>query len=153
METSDKNIDERDLALKAKYPKILQNLGGDPSQTCMSWMHDGIAVDDGWIPLLEEIFKFCQFQHDNNGYPQLVASQIKEKFGSLRFYHYFEDCDSENAENGKKFHRTKDYLEGAIDFACYNSSKICEVCGKPGAIKGQRWVKALCDECEERLMK
>lgn len=150
METSDENMSERDLALKAKYPKILQDLGGDPSKTCMSWMHGGIAIGDGWIPLLEELFNFCQFHHDNNGYPQLVAEQIKEKFGSLRFYYRFEECDSENAEYGKKFNRTEEMLEGAISFAEALSSKMCEGCGVKSEVHGQGWRTTLCDDCLEK---
>ena len=118
-------ISERDLKLQEKYPAILQDLGGDPSETCMSARHGGIAVPDAWIPLLEETFKFCQFHHDKSGYPQLVAEQIKEKFGSLRFYYRFEPCTSENAKYGEKFGRNEDYLRGAISFAEYISSTIC----------------------------
>lgn len=140
---------DRDLKLKEKYPKILKNLGGPSNETCMSWIHGGIAVGDGWIPLLEELFKFCQAQHDYNGYPQLVADQIKEKFGVLRFYYHFEDCDSESAKLGEKFNRSEDYLEGAIDFVEQLTSTICENCGKPSKVSGEVWLSTLCDECKK----
>jgi len=141
----------RDKKLQNKYPQILKNLGGDPSETCMSWMHGGISVGDGWIPLLEELFAFCQFHHDNNGYPQLVADQIKEKFGTLRFYYHFDDCTSETSKWAKKFGgRTAEYLEGACAFAESMSSKVCESCGKPGRLTGKHWKVTTCEECEKK---
>ena len=138
--------EERDLKLKEKYPKILARLGGRPSETCMSWEHGGIAIGDGWIPLLEKVFQYCQFHHDNNGYPQLVAEQIKEKFGTLSFYYSFEECDSENAKYGKQFNRTFDKLEGAIEFAEFLTSEICEVCGNPGVMNNKGWLKVRCEK-------
>jgi hypothetical protein len=83
----------------------------------MSSEHGGIDIEDDWIPILESLFQFCQFNHDYNGYPQLVADQIKEKFGSLRFYYHFEECDSDAAEIGKTWNRTEDMLIGACRFA------------------------------------
>jgi len=143
-------IDSRDLALQEKYPKILRDLGGDPGKTCMSVMHGGIAVGAGWIPLLEEVFRFCQFHHDKNGYPQLVADQIKEKFGTLRFYYHFEDCDSDTWENGKKFNRTDEMLRGAISFAEGLTNRICEECGAPGKMSDTRWKAVRCEACAKK---
>ena len=143
-------IDERDLDLQNKYPKILKYLGGDPTKTCMSSEHGGISIGDGWIPLIEKLFDFCQFQHDSNGYPQIVADQIKEKFGTLRFYYHFEDCDSDQAENGKRFNRTEDLLDGACRFAEVMSSTICEQCGKPASLTSGGWRVVRCQECLEK---
>ena len=143
------DISERDLELQKEFPKILKELGGDPSKTCMSWMHGGIAIGDGWIPLIKQIFSFCQFQHDKNGYPQLIATQIKEKFGTLRFYYEFEDCDSETKKYGIKFNRTSSMLEGAIHFAEQMSSTICENCGNPGKkISESGWRTTRCGKCK-----
>ena len=145
------DISERDLKLKEKYPIILQELGGDRIKTCMSAEHGGVAVGDGWIPLLDKLFAYCQHHHDENGYPQLVAEQIKEKFGTLRFYYRFEECTSENAKYGKKFNRTEDYLEGAIGFAEDMTAIICESCGAPAKLSGDRWLSVTCEECKQKL--
>ncbi|MEA1979475.1 MAG: hypothetical protein U9N54_00675 [candidate division Zixibacteria bacterium] len=145
-------IEKRDLELQQEFPKILKDLGGDPSKTCMSSAHGGIAIGDGWIPLIKQLMHFCQFHHDKNGYPQLVADQIKEKFGTLRFYYHFEDCNSDTKEYGIRFNRIEDTLEGAIHFAESLSSTICESCGKPGTLRGQGWRYTSCDECEKLKM-
>lgn len=60
--------------------------------------------------------------------PEVV--QVKEKFGTLRFY-----C------NG-----TTDKQQNYIDFAESMSAVTCEVCGKPGKTVGRRWLKTLCKE-------
>ena len=130
---------DRDLKLKEKYPKILKNLGGDPAITCMSDVHGGINIGDGWIPLLENLFSFCQFNTDNNGYPQVVADQIKEKFGTLRFYCHFKYTETTT--------RGEEMLEGAIYFAESITNLICEKCGKPGTINSEGWSSVLCEDC------
>ena len=70
--------DEKIEELYKKYPEILRNLHGDPSETCMSDMHGGIACGDGWYNLLDKLMSWCQFQTNNNCYPQLIAEQIKQ---------------------------------------------------------------------------
>ena len=141
-------ISKRDLDLQKEFPEILKKLGGDPSKTCMSVMHGGIAIGDGWIPSLRTLFKYCQFQHDTNGYPQLVAEQIKEKFGTLRFYYDFEDCSIEKHKG--RSDRNSETLEGAIDFAEMLTQSICEECGQPGKIRKDRWIRVRCDKCETK---
>jgi hypothetical protein len=67
---------------------------------------------------------------------QVVATQIKEKFGTLRFYYTGGD----------------DYIRGLESMADSMSSVICEVCGSPGksrSTKKQRWVLVLCDKHAE----
>jgi hypothetical protein len=61
---------------------------------------------------------------------QVVATQVKEKFGGLRFY----------VSGGDE--KTNAY----IMFAEAMSYKICEVCGKPGRQRGSSWLVTLCDE-------
>ena len=56
------------------------------------------------------------------------AIQVKEKFGSLRFY------ASEASPTQQAY----------IDFAEVLSAKTCEVCGEPGTLTGSRWLKATC---------
>lgn len=138
--------------LQEKYPEILQRLGGDPSETCMSWMHGGIACGDGWFDLLDSLMRWCQFQHDKNYYPQLVAEQIKEKFGTLRFYFTLEDNPEieklkETVADPKYAIREPEYISGAVAMVEYLSGQICEYCGKPGKVRGVRWRQCACDDC------
>lgn len=62
--------------------------------------------------------------------PQLVADQIKEKFGTLRFYTAGGD----------------EYTSGVVRMAESLSCVTCEVCGKPGMTSGKGWIKTTCEE-------
>lgn len=62
---------------------------------------------------------------------QLIATQIKEKFGTLRFYYFGGD----------------EYCEGVIDLAAYMSGCTCEECGKPGKSTNGGWIKVRCSDC------
>lgn len=59
----------------------------------------------------------------------VVATQVKEKYGTLRFYIYGGDS----------------YINGLIDMAESMSAITCEVCGAPGEIRDGGWVRTLCD--------
>lgn len=61
---------------------------------------------------------------------QVVARQIKEKFGTLRFYYDGGD----------------DYIRGLESMADSMSARICEDCGNPGKIRKGGWVRTLCDD-------
>lgn len=64
--------------------------------------------------------------------PQVIADQVKEKYGGLRFYY--------TGGNDKISHY--------IDFAEYMSYTTCEECGQPGQMYGQGggWIRTLCKE-------
>lgn len=67
---------------------------------------------------------------------QVVATQIKEKFGTLRFYYQGGD----------------EYIRGLEAMAESMTSRICEDCGSPGFARStekQRWVRVLCDKHAE----
>jgi hypothetical protein len=60
--------------------------------------------------------------------PQVVADQVKEKYGTLRFYSHGGD----------------DIIDGMIRMAEAMSAVTCEVCGNPGKTVGGGWVRTLC---------
>ena len=61
---------------------------------------------------------------------QVVAGQVKEKFGMLRFYY-----------NGGD-----DYIDGLVSMAGSMSAVTCEVCGNPGTSTDGGWIRTLCEE-------
>lgn len=60
-------------------------------------------------------------------------AQVKEKFGSLRFY----------------IGSSSDAVFDRISEAEKDSAKTCELCGKPGKIIGKGWLMARCEECSK----
>lgn len=63
---------------------------------------------------------------------QVIVDQVKEKFGTLRFYYTGGDSK----------------IDGMVRMAESMSAVTCEVCGKPGEQRHGGWVKTLCDEHE-----
>ena len=62
--------------------------------------------------------------------PQVVISNIKEKFGSLRISH----------TGGN------DFTDGIIIMAEEMSHVTCEECGSPGQATKKGWIRVLCEE-------
>lgn len=139
--------------LYREYPKIFKQKDLTIQQSCMPW---GICTGDGWFNLIDKLCSFLQFHTDHNGYPQIEATQLKEKFGILRFY--FVGYNLEEEEFKKKFpYKEKpesiEFLEGAIAFAESLSGRICEDCGNPGRPNDFGWITTLCDKCREEYEK
>lgn len=61
---------------------------------------------------------------------QVVVEQIKEKFGTLRFYYSGGD----------------DTVHGMATMAEIMSSGICEDCGNRAEVRNGSWVRTLCDQ-------
>lgn len=135
--------------LVKKYPKIFRDMYGDPRQTCMAW---GCACGDGWFHVLDclcfaiqdhidqrtESIKKKYSAEGDKEIPQVIAHQIKEKFGTLRFYY----------EGGDE------YIRGLIRMAECMTYRLCENCGKTegvGVTKG--WIQHLCPECSAEYNK
>jgi len=126
----------REKLLK-RYPKIFRQKDLPMTETCMCW---GIECGDGWLPLINALCSHLQFMTDKNGYPQVEAEQVKEKFGTLRFYHTFYKSGNCKYE----------YMNGVIDFACFLSGYICERCGSVDNVtQTEGWIKSLCKKCME----
>jgi hypothetical protein len=84
--------------------------------------------------------------------PQVIATQVKEKYGTLRFYHRFE-LDEKNTSllETKKYpnlekanERFYNYVDGIIHFAETASGKTCEATGQLGELHSSGgWLKTL----------
>lgn len=129
--------DGLDKLLCEKYPKIFVNRNGDPKETLMCW---GFECGDGWFNIIDQLCSNIQHRIDwrqeqkekygrGEGCKQVVAVQIKEKFGTLRFY--TEGGDEE--------------IYGMIRMAESMSCVTCEVCGSPGKQRHGGWIRTLCD--------
>jgi hypothetical protein len=135
--------DELDKKLVEKYPKIFADRHGDMRETLMCW---GFECGDGWYQILDslcgQIQSHIDWQNENfaKGYPhyekpvpQVVAVQVKEKFGGLRFYY-----------NGGD-----DKIDGMVSMAESWAYHTCEECGAPGTLRHGGWIRTLCDKHEE----
>lgn len=138
--------EELELKLVEKYPKILKDYKGDMKETCMHW---GMECSDGWFQLLDQclakIQHFCDLCQESGSNFQVVAEQIKEKFGSLRFYY---DCSQDSVYDKMCSSIVRDIVSSTER----ESLSICEVSGEYGFLcKRGGWYKTLCREEARKL--
>ena len=129
---------ELDALLCEKYPKMMVNRNKDMKETCMCW---GFECGDGWFNILDQLMSNIQHHIDWNnknfekGYTQykqvsqVTLDQVKEKFGTLRFYYTGGD----------------DEISGMVRMADSMSGVTCEECGNPGQSRGGGWIYTACD--------
>ena len=132
--------DDLDRQLCEKYPKIFADRHASMIETAMCW---GFEHGDGWYQIIDSLCGNIQNHIDwqekmGKSVPQVVATQVKEKFGTLRFYYDGGD----------------DYISGLVSMAESWSALACEECGAPGTQNDGGWIKTLCEthrrEREER---
>lgn len=92
----------------------------------MLWLECG----PGWCDLLDATLGWIAEAQPRAWWK---ASQIKEKFGTLRIY--------SNASSA--------WISSVIDAAEHLSGHVCDVCGAPGRTRGRGWVSTRCDDHRE----
>jgi len=114
---------------------MMVNRHKDMQETAMCW---GFDCGDGWFNILNQLMGNIQHHIDwKNRKEEVVAQvtldQVKEKFGTLRFYYTGGD----------------DVIDGMVRMAEAMSGTTCETCGSPGQRRGGGWVTTLCKEHAE----
>jgi hypothetical protein len=167
--------------LFSKYPKIFGDRTKPMTETCMCW---GLEVGDGWYDLIDILCESLTYTYTTsievdeedgkrlgikpyksevgNSYyftiqpPQVIADQVKEKYGTLRFYYHQEYSEEviSLVETGKYpdlqkiIDRYSNYIDGIVHFAETASGRTCEATGQSGELHssgGTRsgWLKTL----------
>ena len=117
--------------MEEKYPKMF------------SQPYGGFAVGEGWWPIVEALcsniqhyLNWINMNHEKHPVvEQVVVTQIKEKFGGLRFYYDGGD----------------DRVIGMVRMAESWADAVCEDCGAPATKKTRGWIRNVCDKhFEER---
>jgi len=126
-----------ELKLAKKYPNLYQNYGASIYKSPMGW---GFTCGDGWYDIIDWLSSILEVIGG------IVAEQVKEKFGSLRFYYSFTNDVSEQLSSA---------VHHLVAEAANRSLSTCETCGKPGELKLNdiKWSKVLCDDCYEEWIK
>lgn len=122
---------ELDKQLCEKYPKIFAGRNRPMTETAMCW---GFEHGDGWFNIIDQLCSNIQHyinwkNKDTEVVPQVVATQVKEKFGTLRFYYDGGD----------------EYIRGLVSMAEAMSEVTCDQCGAPGRARRGGWIRTLCD--------
>ena len=126
---------EYDTYLCTTFPKMFVNRYKPMTETAMCW---GFECGDGWFNIINQLCANIQHHIDwknrkEEVVPQVTVDQVKEKFGSLRFY----------------FTGGDDYIRGMATMAESMSGVTCEQCGNPGSTVGRGWLTTLCEKHAE----
>jgi hypothetical protein len=130
-----------DELLCQRYPKMMVNRNKTAQETCMCW---GFSCGDGWYNILNQLMSNIQHHIDwkqeqkekynrGEGCTQVTLDQVKEKFGTLRFYYSGGD----------------DVIDGMVRMAESMTEVTCEECGNIGERRGGGWIHTYCTPCEE----
>src|SRR5271156_2189813 len=126
--------DELERTLFTEFPDLYWMHTQDHSRSLM-WQ--GFSVGDGWYNILYRLStKIKSIISSMPGEDPKVyyASQVKEKYGGLRFYMRYTTIE----------------IEEAIREAEEEAARTCETCGNPGTLNEEGWLMTLCGECREQ---
>ena len=158
--------------LYESYPRIFVDADKSVNESCMAW---GIECGDGWYNIIDTLCQSMSHCYTTSirieaadshiandepfftiNPPTVIATQVKEKFGTLRFYYSLKyDAKLEELDRTGKYPDIKSikdryyhYIDGMVHFAEMLSARTCEITGKEGEMHvsgGTRrgWYKVL----------
>jgi hypothetical protein len=115
---------EKTEALLKVFPDLYTEYNLSPTDSLMCF---GFECGNGWFDLLWRLSK--KISECKEG---VIAIQVKEKYGTLRFY----------------IGGGSDKVFNIIDEAERESKHICEECGDKGELRERGvWLKTVCETC------
>lgn len=94
-----------------------------------------IECGEGWSDLLWKLCEGIEEEIKKSNIEDFCVTQIKEKFGGLRFY----------------FVNGNDKIRELINKAEDDSFEVCELCGAEGKLKKiNGWFSTLCEKCRRK---
>lgn len=139
-------------ALRAAYPRLFAK-----GTTIEVWF------PRGWTSIVNALCSFLDVLLDDAQAAQFRVEQVKEKFGTLRFYYSVGGEAAVTADihlpKGVLRLRTQPtypqpFPADAVDAAIAQAEKLtactCATCGAPGKLRTKGWHHVACDECEAK---
>ena len=163
-----------EIELQKDFPFMKQNNVESERNIYRRW---GMECSLGWSGIIREACQKITDKYEEAGIPlDFETTQIKEKFGRLRWYFGYSDAPcgiaafdnladgtslrfepgNESDDEEKRAFRHK--IAAIVRQAEEKSKCTCEMCGSPGELRDDRdngihWVKTLCDSCHDRRIK
>lgn len=110
------------------FPKLY---AGRDKPITQSLMPFGFECGDGWFDLIYNLSECISSYVESNNVAPVEVIQVKEKYGSLRFYY-----------NGGN-----DIVMGMVWLAEWLSQVTCEICGAKGEIdESASWYRCRCEK-------
>lgn len=119
-----------DQSWRERLSGLYGHLGGESG-------HLTFECAGGWRHLLEDLLRDIDATLSTEDREVFQVSQIKEKYGTLRFY----------------THAFSDDVERLVEVAERRSAMTCEVCGEPGRVQGKGWVSCRCTQHDDDARK
>lgn len=128
--------------IEARYPRVFgSGTKVDDPQRSVGTVYWEFGY--GWDGLIENLAAAIDREIERD--PSLAQGdtpfqilQMKEKFGTLRFY----------------YAGGNDRIRGLVDMTENLSGSVCEICGTLGTLckrKNGTWIKTLCEDCATRM--
>lgn len=148
-----------------RFPILFQDKNKPMTVTCMCW---GIECPIGWYYILEQlctILEFNNMEFTKRHGIAIVADQVKEKYGTLRFYFSIRNVDENGVsapfgeEQKEQSARVENEHRIAVDYLDMIASKYiheaeamtvetCADCGThDDIIETKGWITYLCAKC------
>jgi len=123
---------ELDRQLRERHPEIFASPESTSKGSVIIW---GIECADGWFDILDKLCSDIQAHINLTGSSQVIARQIKEKYGGLRFYYSGADL----------------VVDQLIDEAEELSEVTCDCCGAPGTLteNANGWLRTRCQKHQD----
>lgn len=119
----------------------------------------GCDCADGWYELIRSLCREITETYEKHGRkPDIIIDQVKEKYGTLRFYYHIEEDDTQihaidiMSVDSLRIKNEKKPLYEEIDELVEKyekmSATVCEECGRTGKLRlDLGWILTLCDDC------
>lgn len=121
----------KERANALRFNRVLkQALAGNKDNLIKYFSYMG-KVTDFTIKSVDEAITKAKYRDVPEKIRQVVASQVKEKFGTLRFYYDGGD----------------EYIHGLAAMAEAMSARTCESCGNPARSSNNGWIITMCQPC------
>jgi len=120
-----------------QYNRCLKRaLNGDTAGLIWFYTYGKGGPSDWTHKQVAEAIASIKFREVPESVPQVVVDQVKEKFGTLRFYYHGGDAT----------------IDGMVRMAEAMSGYTCEHCGVPAETKSNRgWVSTICSKCRRAM--
>ena len=161
--------DELEDKLQAEFPFMKQTHDLKDSSVYRTY---GCECSNGWYELIRDCCCKIADKYEEYGIEvDFIPEQIKEKFGTLRFYYNYENSpkvipaidmiggtsirfEPGSIDDSEEKNQLRRAIAGIIDDAEERSGHICEFCGAAGELrKDLGWLRTLCDDCYEKMRK
>lgn len=118
----------KDRASALRFNRALKRaIAGDKSALINHFCFGG-KISDYAIRNADETIERASYRKVPDKVYQVIAVQVKEKFGTLRFYY----------DGGDEYVRALENMAESM------SARTCEVCGNPGKVYRDGWHSTLC---------